>query len=709
VLGSGGGVLVFAIVIAAATSASGDSTSPFRSEQSAATGLSGWAATVVPGSGDGKQPAAAKARQARRDDGDITLNFSNADVGEVVQAVLGDLLHLNYAVSPKVKGQITIRTSQPLSHDAALPALEEVLRLHGIAVVKSGNLYQVIPAEEAPRGGSRPQLYARPEVRAPGYGIDVVPLKFVSASQMEKVLKAVSPEGSVLYADPGRNLLLLGGAQYQLDSLLDMVAIFDVPRMSGMSFALLSLDHSDPDSIVSELARVYGLPENAADGAIRFLPIKRLNAVLVIAADQASIDDAEQWVTMLDRRDEASQRLYVYYLQNGRADDVANTLGKLFGADQSQGQQETQTQTPAEPPNGAVAPGYGAAEIGAAIMGGGALPGTNTSNTASLTAPGELSKAPPAKMSPTEAPQTETTSANVVQFMGQKAVRIVADTHINALVIYASPADYQTVLKALQKIDIAPMQVLIEATIAEVTLSGDFKYGLEWFFNNFNFDMSTIAGSGLKSAFQFMGTTSDFHSTLTALSHQTDVNIISSPQLMVLDNQTARIQIGDQVPVLSEQAVSTLTAGAPVVNSVQYIDTGVILEVKPHVSNSGSVTMEITQQISSPQTTQTSDIDSPTIQQRLVTSSVSVQSGATVALAGLISDRSDKNGQGLPLLRRIPVVGPFFGTKGRSSARTELLVLITPKVVRDSTDAREVSYELGSRMRSLAPLGAKIQ
>jgi general secretion pathway protein D len=310
----------------------------------------------------------------------------------------------------------------------------------------------------------------------------------------------------------------------------------------------------------------------------------------------------------------------------------------------------------------------------------------------------------------------------VVQFTGQAAVRIVAAPDINALVIYASAADYDTILQALRQIDIAPLQVLIEATIAEVTLSGDFSYGLQWFLSgvsgNAGIDvenMTTVpvaamtASSLFTQAFTFTGTTNNFHVVLNAISHQTDVNIVSSPSLMVLDNQTARIQVGDQVPVLTQQSVSTITAGAPVINSVQYIDSGVILEIKPHVNNSGQVMLDITQQVSQPVTTTSSTIDSPTIQQRLITSTVAVRSGETVALGGLIADRASKTGQGIPALRKWPVLGPLFGVRGKDSTRTELLVFLTPRVIRDWRDAREVSSELSSRMRSLAPLGAKVQ
>jgi general secretion pathway protein D len=696
---------------------------PFNARSSNPSEESGWAPKLTRSpdiiSGTGEVIGAPSVRTVAQDKGDITLNFANAAISEVVRAVLGDLLGLNYTIAPKIEGNVTIRTSRPLTRAAALPALEEVLRLHGVAIVKVGNVYQVVPVAEAPRAATSPMIFDRTEMRTPGYGVEVVPLKFIAATQMQKVLSSVAPENSVLYVDTNRNLLLIGGTPEQLSSLVDMVAIFDIDLMQGMSFALIPLEHSDPKSVAADLEKVFNVNKENPAESVRFMPITRLNSLLVISPEMANIDHVREWIKTLDRSDQESQRLYVYYLQNGRAKDVASVLGKLFGA----------TTGPAAA-RGEVAPEYTPAEISSpalssspvlsspALGSSAGVPPIGTTGPAAA-GPGELSMAPPAKTSPTAPEPATTTEATVVQFTGKGAVRIVAEQNINALIIYASASDYDTILQALRKIDIAPLQVLIEATIAEVTLSGDFQYGLQWFLSSISatagIDVSNTtttpaaAASLFTQAFTFTATTNNFHVVLNAISHQTDVNIVSSPSLMVLDNQTARIQVGDQVPVLTQQAVSTITAGAPVVNSVQYIDSGVILEIKPHVSNSGQVMLDITQQVSQPVTTTSSAIDSPTIQQRLITSTVAVQSGETVTLGGLIADRASKTGQGIPAFRRIPVVGSLFGVKGRDSTRTELLVFLTPRVIRDSQDARDVSSELSSRMRSLTPLGAKVQ
>jgi general secretion pathway protein D len=681
------------------------------------TDKSGWGATIdrspiiIPGTGTVIGPPP-KVTGVTETQGEITLNFVDADINEVARAVLGDVLGLNYVLSPKVEGNVTIRTSRPLRREDVLPAFEAILRVHGAAIVQTEGVYQVVPAAEAPRAAPGVITPRRSTLQNRGYTVAVVPLKFIAATELEKVLKPAAPENSILYVDTTRNLLLLGGMRDELTNLMNIVDIFDVDYMRGMSFALVPLEHSEAAVVAAELERIFSLnssnKETPVEASVKFLPIERLRAVIVISPDMVYINHAREWIKMLDRRDEAGQTLYVYHVQNGRAKDIAAVLGSIFGAEEAA----------AQPPRGEVAPGLRPVAIESAIDSAlGLPPGGRTPATS--TTPGRVSQAPAAKTSPTRPITTGSEEVTVVQFSAQSPVRIVGDPNINALIIYASPADYQTILSALRKIDIAPLQVLIEATIAEVTLTGSFEYGLQWFFRgleaNANVEGSRIfdiIGEGLtgwEGTFTYGIATQNVRVALTALSQQTDVRIISSPQIMVRDNQPARIQIGDQVPVLTQQAVSTITPGAPVVNSVQYIDAGVILEVTPHVNANGLVSLDIAQQISTPVRTETSDIDSPSIQQRMIETSVAVQSGNVVALGGLIADRESKGGTGLPALRRIPILGSLFGTKGRDSQRTELLVLLTPRVIRDSQDAQELTYELGTRMRAIVPLGAKIQ
>jgi len=293
-------------------------------------------------------------------------------------------------------------------------------------------------------------------------------------------------------------------------------------------------------------------------------------------------------------------------------------------------------------------------------------------------------------------------------------IRIIADERNNALVILATAAEYRMIEATLKRLDIVPLQVLIEVTIAEVTLTDDLKYGLQWFFNlgDSSFTFSTLSTGAVSSAFpgfSYLFSAGDAGAVLNALTEITDVRVISSPQLMVLDNQTARLQIGDQVPIATQSSVSTITDNPPIVNTIQFRDTGVILEVTPRVNASGLVVLDVLQEVSDVVETTTSDLNSPTIQQRSIQSTVAVQSGDTIALGGLIRDREEESVSGIPILSAIPILGNLFKTTQNIVRRTELLVLITPRVVRDRREALDVTEELRRRLSAIGPLERRIE
>jgi general secretion pathway protein D len=250
--------------------------------------------------------------------------------------------------------------------------------------------------------------------------------------------------------------------------------------------------------------------------------------------------------------------------------------------------------------------------------------------------------------------------------------------------------------------------VLVEATIAEVTLNDALQYGTQWFFRQGKGSVSLINNSvgqpvqAVLPGFNFAITGSAVQTALSALESVTTVKVISDPQLLVLDNEYARLQVGDLVPIVTQSAVSVTTSGAPIVNNVDYRETGVILEVAPRVNSGNLVTLDIQQEVSDVVPTTTSTIDSPTIEQRKVRTRVVVQDGETIALGGLIKDTSSVGNSGLPWLTDVPVLGALFGTRSHSVARTELLVLLTPHVIHDQRDVRALTDELRQRLGGLA-------
>ncbi len=650
-----------------------------------------------------------------QDDGQVTLNFANAEIREVVDVVLGETLGVSYIIDPSVQGQITARTSRPLARKAVIPALENILALNGAALTLDDGIYKVVTLQQAANALTRPIVAPTRQDLVRGYGIHVIPLHYAAAQAMADILQPFIAPGRVLRVDAARNLLIFAGTGTEAADVMDMVTVFDVDWMAGMSFALFPIQVADAKDLVADLETVFLEGDSPLKGVVRFVPIERLNAVLAISSQPAYLDLAQTWIDRLDRGAEgAGRRIFVYHVQNGRAADMADVLSRVF---ESEGSERRQ---PAPPE---LAPGLSPVAIATAEPGrqrgrteGEAGPALGAAQPAAARpARGVAPAVVPTVAAPAARPTARRNDLGAVAAFDQSGnIRIIADEKKNALVILATSTEYRMIEATLKRLDITPLQVLIEVTIAEVGLIDDLRYGLQWFFESGDAaaTFSSLASGAVASAFpgfSFVFAGSNARVVLNALTEITDVRVISSPQLMVLDNQSARLQVGDQVPIAVQSSVTVNDPDAPIVNSIQFRDTGVILEVTPRVNAGGLVVLDVLQEVSDVVETTTSDIDSPTIQQRVIESTVAVQSGDTVALGGLIRDRHVESVSGIPLLSEIPLIGNLFKTTEVIERRTELLVLITPRVVRNRREALEVTAELRRRLSTLGPLEKEIQ
>lgn len=629
-------------------------------------------------------------------DGDVTLNFVDADLREVVRAILGDTLGANYIVDPGVQGSVTMQTSQPMAPAALLSTLEQILSLNGAALVAADGMYQIVPADRAAIGAPGPHL-AQPSARAAlGTATSIVPLRYVAAAEMQKMLEPLAPPGTIVNVDTARNVIVLGGDRATRANLLDVVATFDVDWLQGTSFALFPAQSADLEAMVAELDAIFGAPEEGG-GLVRFVPIPRLNAILGISPNREYLRRAGTWVTRLDAGDEEVQRVFVYFVENARAAELAEILTEIF----SPGEEPLVTRPE-------LAPGLQPVETGASLL------GTDMETGALQRQTRRRRAGAGSDLRAGIGPDGRNRVGPEVRTGAQGPIRIIADTSRNALVVLATPRDYRLVQSAFSRLDIIPLQVLIEATIAEVILNRELRYGLEWFFRtgNSSFTLSSLMSGAIGPAttgFNYVLSAGDAQVVLNALEDLTDVNVISSPSLAVLDNQTARLLVGNRVPILTRTSQSIDNPDAPIVSSIEYEDTGVQLNVTPRVNAGGLVTLEIDQNVSDVIRTVTSGIDSPTIQQRQIQSTVAVQDGQTVALGGLIRDSQRATSRGIPYLSRIPVLGFLFGQKGDVGERTELLIFITPRVIRNPTEAGRITEELRSRLRDVAPLNTRIR
>jgi len=646
--------------------------------------------------GNGQLLAAPRAlRQASSEGGEIKLNFQNANLLEVVKVVLGDMLGVNYVVDPRVQGAVTLQTSRPLKRDDLLPTLEMLLRMNGAALVSDAGLYRVVPLASAAGDVAAPQLGDSNLPLPQGYSVRLVPLQHIAAEEMAQILEPFTAgSNQVLRVDSQRNLLVLAGSGDDMSRLLETVRIFDVDRMAGMSVALFTPEFVDAKTLHDELEKLLADKEQGLlRGLVRFEVIERLNGLMVVTPRPEQLAQVRRWVDRLDRDSGgAGQRLFFYRVHNGKAADLATVLNQLF-------EPATKTQTPPTE----LAPGLVLAE---------------TRAPEPATAPDEAAK-PPAVVTPSAG-----SAAQGLTISPQARVKVIADEPNNALLILASGSEYRQILAALKQLDAVPLQVLIEVTIAEVTLTNNLEYGVEWFFRNgigegfsgrgalelglSDFSAAGIAGGGAGAlGFSYAITKGNtVHGLLNLLDKESNISIISSPSLLVLNNQEARIQVGDEISIKTAEQSTVLadpTVPSTAVNSTfERRETGVMLNVKPRVNPGGLVIMEVEQEVSNvPQ----SDVgsDNPRIQQRKIKSSVAVQSGDSVILGGLIKDNRDRSEAGVPIAHKIPILGALFGTKANNADRTELLVLITPRAITDRNVALQVTDEFRSKLNRLMP------
>lgn len=647
-------------------------------------------------------------------EGDITLNYVDTDIREIVRVVLGNLLKVNYTIDPAVRGTATLQTAQPVDRDSLLPLLESLLAENGAALSVRDGVYEVLPTAKATAQGLAPS--------AGGLGAmtEIVPLRYATAKDLARMLQPYIGEGVRLTPASGANALLVTGTSTARTSAIALIRTFDVDFLAGQSYAIVPVKSDDPSKVAAELQRfAQAAMEGGAEGAVRVMPLDRINAVLVVARQPVYLERINRFLDQIDAVGQRSGRqLHVYYVQNGLAADLAALLQRAFGVSGPAAEQ---------PQPSGLAPSVAPALIGSPTSGlgaqGGAPYATGGGLTPAATQPGlggglqggGLQGQPQGQGQAPGLPQVQTPGAEAAAApeteaeatTQAKGIRIIPDKKNNALLIYATPEEYSLIEAALRKVDVLPLQVLVDVTIAEVTLNDALQYGTQWFFKSGKVSATfTPTSSGAVSptfpGFNFLITSTDARVVLNALESVSKVKVISAPELVVLDNEKARLQVGDLVPIVTQQSQSTISANAPIVNSVEYRETGVILDVAPRVNSGGLVTLDVAQEVSNVIQTTTSTINSPTISQRFFKTRVVVHDGETIGLGGLITDSTTISNSGLPWLTDIPVLGALFGTRNNTVARTELLVLLTPHVIHDQRDVRALTDELKDRLGRLA-------
>ncbi|HYV56746.1 MAG TPA: type II secretion system secretin GspD [Candidatus Nitrosopolaris sp.] len=727
----------------------------------------------------------------------MVLNFERADIREVIHS-LATALGISYTIDPRIEGQVTIRTTGKIAREDLFPLLNQILRNNGIAAVKVGNVYQILPVAEAktraivPRGEAQ-KVEARSQ---DNFVIEILPLKHVAAADMVNILQPfVTPGGDVLSYDRA-NLLVVTDLQSNIGRLRELASSFDTDVFHNLRARVFKVKNGDPEELANELLGVlapYGVTATGeGEGGVYVVPLSRLSSIVVVTFDPALFDEVDRWLRLLDipPEESGSRQTFVYNVENAKAADLADVLNELFGGGPGGGG-GLGGRAPGAPPAGVglfgaggVSGGRGgiggaggrrtglggaggiggvggvggAGQAGAAFaqqtpgaiggqpgaLGGGgratggrlggrggALGGAaggavgaagalGAQGTHGISLPGGAAAAGGAPGAPGGGPPP----------IFKQEVRIVADEVTNSLVILATRRDYQLILDVLKRIDVVPRQVLLEVMIAEIALTKDLEFGVAWSVasgalnnafpsNDPTKNIFTTGGSnsvgGLfpqtprvptgtpDRAFAVITDKGNFNVFLTALAARTNVKMLSAPHIIAADNREAHILVGDSIPILTSTATSTGITGTPgaAINSVQYRDTGKILTILPQVNSKGLVNMQIRQEVSAVGQQSFGSTNSPSFSTREAETTLVVQDGESVIIGGIIDDEVTHTRSGVPFFMDIPVIGVAFRNTKDNTQRTELILLITPYVIRTRDDAREVTDAFAERIQGL--------
>ncbi|RRV10680.1 type II secretion system protein GspD [Pseudomonas sp. v388] len=657
------------------------------------------------------RPAVAEAQAA---EGDIVFNFTDQPIEAVINSVMGDLLKENYSIAQGVKGNVSFSTSRPVNKQQALSILETLLSWTDNAMIRQGNRYVILPANQAVAGKLVPEM----PVSQPSSGLSarLYPLRYISATEMQKLLKPFVRENAFLLVDPARNVLSLAGTADELANYQDTIDTFDVDWLKGMSIGVFGLQRASVGELMPQLQKLFG-PDSGMPlaGIVRFMPNERTNSIVAISAQPEYLREVGDWIRTIDEGGGNEPQMYVYDVRNMKATDLARYLRQIYGSGQIK--EETAAK---------VAPGLRTTTLSSAAGGSTGLGSSSSQGLGSIGAQNTGSTAQAAG-DDEESEQGEDSGESGDDSSGSQSsaksldqsVRITAQKSSNQLLVRTRPAQWKEIESAIRRLDNLPLQVQIETRILEVKLTGELDMGVQWYLGRLagNSTSTTVAntagsqgalgggGAGLGStdSLFYSFVSSNLQVALHALETNGRTQVLSAPSLVVMNNQQAQIQVGDNIPI-SQTTVNTSTSDTTL-SSVEYVQTGVILDVMPRINPGGLVYMDIQQQVSDADTTTTDSNGNPRISTRSVSTQVAVQSGQTVLLGGLIKQDNAESVSAVPYLGRVPGLKWLFGNTSKSKNRTELIVLITPRVVTSASQARQVTDDYRQQMQLLKAPG----
>ena len=596
------------------------------------------------------------------------FNCVDCDLLEFIRNIANEL-KLNYIVEPNVQGVVNILTYGEMRRSDLMTLLETVLEINGAAMVKTGPVYRILPspnAKQLPLDIRRdPATAAAPADSS--RVLQILPVNFVPAADMAELLTPFLSEGADITYHGAANFLIVTDTPANIGKLLELVGIFDSAVFGGKRVRVYALENTRASNLALELEIIFAGYAGAEQSPIRFLPIPRLNSILVISPNTGSFEEVDRWIARLDQAGQNREiRNFFVKIQNGDAVSIAQVLLKIYGAGAREREEEF-------------------------------LPSDEGSATDILQA----------------AAETQTRTEEIIQ--GE--IKIVADEQNNALIVQCSPQDFEVIEETIRELDRVPRQVLIKVKIYEVVLDNELSMGISAFLQDrkkpavSSPSVTTASygtGGGGSGALNLatralLGDTRELVAFLNTQETRNRSRVLSAPSVIASDNIAASIQVGTQIPILTSQGVvpGGTGGGSLFSNTIRSRNTGVILNVTPRINAGGWVTLAVDQEVSSPGPPPTGGIQSPSINIRSVSTQVTIKNGQTIAIGGIISDTNGVSRNGVPILSRIPGLGMLFGNTTRKKNRTELIALITPHVIEDIEQAADLTEDLKSTLKDL--------
>uniref|UniRef100_A0A7C4VZD6 Type II secretion system protein GspD n=1 Tax=Desulfatirhabdium butyrativorans TaxID=340467 RepID=A0A7C4VZD6_9BACT len=633
----------------------------------------------------------------------LELAFDNADLYEVLDLTLYEHYGVSYMIDPSIKAQVTFHITGDYTKTQFIDVLNNILQLSNLAIIKGpGNIYKIVQ-RAASAGVGNERLQVDKTTDAAGDVTRMIRLRYIGAPMAAASLTPFLSRGAVVIQDNVNNALLMTDTPDNLDKAASVLGVMDVPFFEDVSWRVFPVKTVDVDDLAKDLGQVlksaglFSRP-GAIQGGFEIVPIRTMNALLVVTRWPALLTLVDDWIMAMDRAGNTGTQVWVYFVENGNAADLADIIGQLYGSSA-----RSRTSTRATKPTSGTSRTTGS---------------VGTATTSRSTSSSSRKNTSSARTRTTNAPEVATLVGGAGDILGE--VEIIADEANNAIVIRATERDYRIIEKVLKQLDILPRQVLINVVIAEITLSGSIEWGVEWFLNKNigsigsdkgDYTAQSALDNGIKRSINTpLGSSTGFYFTVydpvdflrglgKILGSDSGINILSSPNILALDNKESSIEVGKEIPTVTGTTTDA-TGGTTITNTVQYRKTGIILNVTPHINSSGLVKMELEQEVSDVGEF-IQELKNYTFLSRRAETSLVVEDGKTIVIGGLMKSNSQNSNAGIPFLKDIPILGYLFGAGSKKSEKTELIILITPNVIKSRAEADRITKEFSEKISHL--------